>query len=234
MISTLYGIGTGPGDPELMTLKAVRILRQSSVVVIPRDRHGKGLAATTAAQFLPHDYHEIPLSLPCYHPNGDDGYRQAAAAILPHLIEATDIAILCEGDPMLYGSFLGLIEALAQQNQAGPGYQIEIVPGISSVMAAAAAAQIGLTRGQQSFTVIPATLPDDSIRARLADHDSAAILKVGRHFGRIRHLLNAIGRAKHSLHIAHISTDEQSITPLLAVKDDEAAYFSLILVAPPR
>lgn len=223
---TLYGVGVGPGDPELLTLKAVRILQSVPVVAYPATPQGSAQARDIAAQWLI-GKREIPITMPCMldRSPANEGYDAAAVAIAEELAAGRDVAILCEGDPLFYGSFSYLLQRLGER------FPCVVIPGINSVSAAAAAAAIPLITGEQRLTVIPATAGDEALRQALLDNDSVAILKPGRHRPRLLELLRETGRAEDVLYIEQASRPEERI--LKHFEDIPATpgpYFALFLV----
>ena len=223
---TLYGLGVGPGDPELLTLKAHRILTASPVVAYPAPDTGPSFARSIVAPYLAGAQIEIPIVVPMRVERfpAQEIYDRAAGEIAAHLDAGHDVAVLCEGDPFFYGSFMYLFERLAAS------YPTEIVPGISSVMAAAAALKQPLAARNDVLSVVPAPLPDDDIATRIAQADAVSIIKIGRHFKRIRTLLENLNLATRSFYLERVTLDRQRIMPLSAVTDDDAPYFSMILI----
>jgi precorrin-2 C(20)-methyltransferase len=132
--------------------------------------------------------------------------------------------VLCEGDPFVYGSFAQLFERLGER------YPTEVVPGIASFTAAAAAARTPLVGRTQTLLVLPATLPPDELAARLIRADAAAILKVGRHLARVRNVLAELGLLERAIYVEHASAARERIVPLADLAVDEAPYFSLLLL----
>jgi precorrin-2/cobalt-factor-2 C20-methyltransferase len=272
----LYGIGVGPGDPELMTLKAVRILSEVQVVaypapapagtVLPRrhpqpsearaedpedltegkpgfsglrsaspendggeDGAGQSSARRIAAEFIPAGRTEIAIKVPMrVGPVPLDAYARAADEIAVHLEAGRDVAVLCEGDPFFYGSFMYLHDLLS------PRFSTTVIPGVTSLTACAAAANSPLVRRDDVLTVLPGTLPDDVLEARIASADAAAILKVGRHLPRLKVLLARLGLAETSTYVAHATREDQRVVPLTDLDAEDAPYFSMILVSKAR
>lgn len=226
MTGKAIGIGVGPGDPELMTLKGARILSQSTVVAYPAPEEGESLARRIAAPHLPDNATEIvirmPLSANRFPVEGV--YDRAAAEIAAHLAAGRDVAILCEGDPFFYGSFMYLFARLAKD------WPVEVVPGVSSLTACAAMSRKALAAQNDVLTVLPAPLPDDILRDRLAASDAAAIIKVGRHLPRINALLQEMGLADQAEYIEHATMADQHHAPLSELIGAKAPYFSMILV----
>jgi precorrin-2/cobalt-factor-2 C20-methyltransferase len=226
MTGKAIGIGVGPGDPELMTLKGARILSQSTVVAYPAPEEGESLARRIAAPHLPDNATEIvirmPLSANRFPVEGV--YDRAAAEIAAHLAAGRDVAILCEGDPFFYGSFMYLFARLAKD------WPVEVVPGVSSLTACAAMSRKALAAQNDVLTVLPAPLPDGILRDRLAASDAAAIIKVGRHLPRINALLQEMGLADQAEYIEHATMADQHHAPLSELIGAKAPYFSMILV----
>ena len=226
MSGTLYGVGVGPGDPELLTLKAVRILQSVPVVAYPATPQGSAQARDIAAEWLT-GKREIPITMPCMLDRGpvNKGYDEAAVVIAEELATGRDVAILCEGDPLFYGSFSYLLQRL------GDRFPCVVVPGINSVSAAAAAAATPLITGEQRLTVIPATAGDVELRHALLGSDSVAILKPGRHRPRLLELLRETGRADDVLYIEQASRSEERIVRRFEdIPATPGPYFALFLI----
>ncbi|MSO80776.1 MAG: precorrin-2 C(20)-methyltransferase [Alphaproteobacteria bacterium] len=226
MTGTLHGIGVGPGDPELMTLKAARLVAACPVVAWPAPLEGDSFARRIAAAHIRVDATEIAIRMPLAADRFPVAavYDEAAAAIGGHLAVGRDVAVLCEGDPFLYGSFMYLFARLADR------WPTRIVPGVTSLAACAAAARQPLAAGNDTLCVIPAPLPDSVIRARLDGCDAAAIIKLGRHLPRVRGVLEAAGLLGRSTYVAHASLPDARVAPLAEIDDAPAPYFSMILV----
>ncbi len=232
MAGTLHGLGVGPGDPELMTIKAWRILSLAPVVAWPRGTSGQALARRIAAPFIPEDALQLAIPIPFL---GDGqavkaAYAAAAEAIASHLRVNRDVAFLCLGDPFTYGTFGKLAELLA------PRFDVRAVPGISAAQACAAAVGIPLTQGTESLRMLPATLPDERLRAALREEDAAlAILKAGHHLARLRALLTQTGRLDHAFVAEQLGTTRERVLPMAKIGGgNDSSYFSTILVYPAR
>ncbi len=226
MSGTAIGIGVGPGDPELITLKGARLLGDAGVVAYPAPETGDSLARRIAAPHLPENALEIPIRMPISTNRFpvEGVYDRAAGEIGAHLADGRDVAILCEGDPFFYGSFMYLFARLAED------WPVEVVPGVSSLTACAAVSRKALAALNDVLTVLPATLPDDVLRDRLAATDAAAIIKLGRHMPRIRALLDALQLTGRAEYVAHATMDQQDHGPLDARDDTATPYFSMILI----
>ena len=225
MTGTLYGIGVGPGDPELMTLKAHRLISTARVVAYPAPDDGDSFARRIAAATIPGDAEEIPMIVPMRADRfpAQQVYASAAERIAAHLDQGTDVAVLCEGDPFFYSSFMYLFARL------GTRFPVEIVPGVTSLTACAAALRRPLTSRNDVLTVLPGPLPDAEMRPRIEAAQAIAIMKVGRHLGRIRALLEAMGLTGKAGYIERASLEVEHVCPL-SEAPEKAPYFSMILI----
>ncbi len=225
MSGTLYGIGVGPGDPELLTLKAYRLISSAPVVAYPAPDSGDSLARSIAADAIRPDTIEVPMIVPMRVDRfpAQDVYEGAAQTISLHLGSGRDVAVLCEGDPFFYGSFMYLFARLAAQ------HRVEIVPGVSSLGACAAALKRPLVARNDVLTVLPGTLPDATLQDRIEASDAVSIMKVGRHLPRLRALIENLGLTQHAGYVERASMESQTIHPL-ADAPATAPYFSMILI----
>ncbi|GGM02133.1 precorrin-2 C(20)-methyltransferase [Pseudomonas asuensis] len=227
MTGTLYGIGVGPGDPELLTFKAARLIRQCPVVAYITNQHGASQARDIAQEHLVVQL-ELPIRMPFERQRHAAlaVYDQAAGDIAQQLEHGQDVAVLCEGDPLLFGSFIYLHDRL------GDRFPCQIVPGISSIMAAAAAARHPLTRLEQSLRILPATGGPERLRSALAEPGPLVIMKPGRYYGEILRLLRHTGRDVNSVYVEYASRDTQRIIQCHEAMPDveQGPYFALFLI----
>lgn len=223
MSGTLYGVGVGPGDPELLTLKAVRLLRAVPVIAYPAPLQGEGMARRIVAPHLPGGQVEIVLRMAFDpgQPPPDEVYDRGSAEIAGHLAAGRDVAVLCEGDPLFYGSFAYVLERLDQD------FAVEVVPGIASPMACAAVLARPLTTRDDRLAVVPATRAEADLLAALAGADAAVVMKLGRHLDKVRRVLGATGLAEAAQVVAWAGHAGQQVLPLAAV--DTAPYFSMVV-----
>ncbi len=221
----LFGVGVGPGDAELLTLKAARVIGDAGVVSYPALPGRESLARAIVGDLLAEGIEELRIEVPMTPERApaQAAYDAGAARIAEVLEAGRDVVFLCEGDPLFYGSFMYLQARLSAR------FRVEVVPGVASPMAAAAAAGQPLAARGEVLSVLPATLDDAALRARLALCDSAVIMKLGRHMGRVRALLEATGLAARAQYVERVGMADQLIRPL-AEAPSEAPYFSLILV----
>ena len=221
----LSGIGVGPGDPQLITLKGLDALRRARVLAYPAPPEGESLARSIAAPHLPGGQEEIAIRMPLEPARfpAAEIYDEAAAALGLRLDAGADVAVLCEGDPFVYGSFLYLFERLARR------HRVEVIPGVSSPMACAAALGLPLAARNDVLAVIPATLDDQRLAAQLANCDAAAIVKLGRHLEKVRGVLAALGLLQRAHYVERASMASERILPLADV-EPPAPYFSMVIV----
>ena len=226
MSATVYGIGVGPGDPELITVKALRRLRAAPVVAYPAPEQGASFARGIVARWLSPAQIELAIRVPMASARfpAEAVYDSAADAIAGHVGAGRDVAMLCQGDPFFYGSFMYLFARLAER------VPVEIVPGVSSLTACAAAAHWPLAARDDALMVLPASLGDDELARRLAAADSIALIKLGRHFARVREVLRRLGLAGNARYIERATTASERVLPLDAVDAASVPYFSLILL----
>ncbi len=226
MTGKLYGLGLGPGDPELITLKAHRILSGVPVIAYPAPDTGPSFARQIAAPHIGAHQLEVPIIVPMRVERfpAQEVYDGAAETLARHLDAGSDVAVLCEGDPFFYGSFMYLFERLSGR------YETEIVPGVSSMMAAAAALGRPLAARNDVLSIVPGPLDNDIMWARIEAAGAVAIIKVGRHFARIRALIETMGLMSCAGYVERVSLDEQRVMPLADVAEATAPYFSMILI----
>jgi len=229
MSGTLYGVGVGPGDPELMTLKAHRLISTAPVVAYPApDRSvagGASFARSIAAASIRVDAIEIPMVIPMAEDRypAQEAYDRGAAEIEGHLEAGRDVVVLCEGDPMFYGSFMYLHARLAAQ------HAVQIVPGVTSLTGCAAALGRPLSARNETLTVIPGPLPEAALKARIEAAEAVAIMKVGRHLPKIVQALEELGLVNRAGYVERASLPNQIVKPLSEAPEN-APYFSMILV----
>lgn len=225
MTGKLYGVGLGPGDPELMTMKAHRLISNADVVAYPALVGGESFARAIAALALKPGVREIVVEVPMTvaREPAQAAYDTGAAAIAEVLQTGQDVVVLCEGDPFFYGSFMYLHSRLAAR------FDVEVVPGVTSVTACAAAAGQPLTARNEVLTVVPGPLPEAELTARIEAAQAVAIMKVGRHLAKIRKVLERLGLTDHARYIERATLAAEVVLPLRQAPET-APYFSMILV----
>ncbi|MFC5003354.1 precorrin-2 C(20)-methyltransferase [Dactylosporangium cerinum] len=227
----LYGVGLGPGDPELMTVKAARLVAAAPVVAFHSARHGRSIARSIAVPYLREGQIEEALVYPVtteeigdYRAVIEEHYDAWAARLAAHLDAGRDVVVLCEGDPFFYGSYMHMHKRLAHR------YPTEVVPGVTSVAGASAVLGRPLVERDEILTILPGTLPADVLAERLAATDSAAVMKLGRTFGTVRDALERAGRLDDAWYVERATTDRERVAPLSTVDPDSVPYFSLALL----
>ncbi|ALE76321.1 ATP-binding protein [Pseudonocardia sp. EC080625-04] len=231
---TLYGVGLGPGDPELTTIKAARLIREADVVAYHSARHGRSIARRIAEPHLSGTAVEEALVYPVTtettdHPGGyqgaiDEFYTEAAARLAAHLEAGRDVVLLAEGDPLFYGSYMHMHKRLAGR------FRAEVVPGVTSIGGASAALGQPLVERDEVLTVLPGTLPREELARRLADTDSAAVMKLGRTFGTVRDALADAGKLDRARYVERATMDGQRTGALSDVDPGDVPYFAIALV----
>jgi precorrin-2 C20-methyltransferase/precorrin-3B C17-methyltransferase len=231
MTGRLFGVGVGPGDPDLLTLKAARIIRQAQVVAYPATRRGHSNARAIAAEQFTPEHIELPLIYPLTTEASDTYeeelrafYDASASSIAAHLDRGFDVAVLCEGDPFFYGSFMYLHDRLAHR------YSTEVVPGVTSVSAASARLGMPLVRRDEELSILPGTLPQAALTAKLREGGACAIMKLGRNFTKIRTALQHAGAHKRARYIERATMPNEHIAALDEADPENVPYFSLVLV----
>jgi precorrin-2 C20-methyltransferase/precorrin-3B C17-methyltransferase len=231
---TLWGIGLGPGDPELVTVKAARLIGAADVVAYHSARHGHSIARGIAERYLRAGQIEEHLVYPVTtestnHPGGyagamDDFYRECAERIAAHLDAGRNVALLAEGDPLFYSSYMHMHTRLTQR------FDAVIVPGVTSVSAASAATATPLVQGDEVLSILPGTLPVDELKRRLADTDAAVVVKLGRSYPAVREALSSTGRLGDAFYVERASTPKERVLPAADVDAASVPYFSLAML----
>lgn len=231
---TLYGVGLGPGDPELMTLKAARIIASASVIAHFRKAGRPGHARTIAADIIPKSAIEACLEYPVtteinFHDAGyidaiRDFYSTSADRLKRHLDDGHNVALLCEGDPFFYGSFLHMYDRIKAT------HPVAVIPGITGMSGCWTAADTPITYGDDVLTVLPGTLDATTLTARLKNTDAAVIMKVGRNLEKIRTALSDAGRLNDAIYVERGTMHGERVLPLASLDAQPVPYFSIILL----
>jgi precorrin-2/cobalt-factor-2 C20-methyltransferase len=222
----IWGLGIGPGDPDLITLKAHKILQLVDVIAYPELVDGESLVRAIAAPHISGVQEEIVISTPMVverYP-AQNVYDKAALTIGAAVEAGKSVAILCEGDPFFYGSFMYLFARLSEK------YPVQVVPGVMSLSACSAELGLPLAARNDVVSVIPGPLDEKVLETQLLATNVAAIIKVGRHLGKIKRVLQKIGATENAHYIERATMKNQRIQPLSHVDDDSAPYFSMIIV----
>ncbi len=230
----LIGVGVGPGDPELLTLKAIRVLKEAEVIAhFAKSGNASNARATIAGHIGPDTTEltfrypvttEIPRDTPTYCSRMRAFYDSCAAAIAAHLDAGRSVAVICEGDPLFYGSYMHLHVRLASR------YPAEVVAGVTGMSGCWSAIGTPIAQGDDVFTVLPATLSENELERRLEDANCAVIMKLGRNLPKVRRALHRAGRLDRAIYVERGTTANAASMQLAAKTDDEAPYLSMILV----
>lgn len=233
-VGRFYGVGLGPGDPELITLKAARLIAAADVIAYHAGVGKQSNARRIAAGLIPANAVEEELRYPVTtgrteHPGGYPGamaefYEQSAARLAAHLEAGRTVVLLAEGDPLLYGSYMYMHDRLSER------FPTEVIPGVPAFAAATAAVAAPLVRQTDVLTILPGTLPEAELARRLADTDGAIVMKLGRTFEAVRSALAQAGRLEHALYVERASMPEERWLPVSDVDPATVPYFSLIVV----
>jgi precorrin-2/cobalt-factor-2 C20-methyltransferase len=231
---TLYGVGVGPGDPELMSVKAARILRSAPVIAYFAKKGSVGNARRIVdgeinpqAELVRLDYPfttELPETDACYRDALIAFYDRSAAALAARLDAGKDVAVICAGDPFFYGSYAHLHERLAG------AHRCEVIPGITAMSGCWTSASMPMTCGDEMLSVLLGTMDADQLAERLSACEAAVIMKVGRNLAKIRGALARVGKLDRAVYVERGTMPEERIVKLTDKPDDEAAYFAVVLV----
>jgi precorrin-2/cobalt-factor-2 C20-methyltransferase len=235
----LIGLGVGPGDPELITLKALRLLQSAAVVgyFVAKAKASKGQGGNAFGiieQHLTDQQQRMPLVYPVtteklappfsYEDVISDFYDTCAVQIAAELDAGRDVAVICEGDPFFYGSYMYLHDRLAAH------YPVEVVPGVCSMLGCTSVLGTPLVYRNQSLSVLSGVLPEPELKQRLRDAEAAVVMKLGRNFEKVRRVLQDLGLEKRAHYVERATMANQKIVPLDEVDPMSSPYFSMILV----
>lgn len=233
-LGTLHGVGVGPGDPELVTVRAARLIGSAPVLAYFAKKGRRGHARTIVEPYVRPDTEELPLHYPLttemsfadplYVREVGGFYVEAAEALAAHLAAGRDVVLIAEGDPLFYGSFMHLYVRLKDR------FPVRITPGVTGFSGCASAAGLPMTWGDDVLAVLPGTLSEDDLVARLEGSDAAVIMKLGSNFPKVRRAIVRAGLVHRAIYIERGSMDGEVVLPLTDKTDDASPYFSLILI----
>jgi len=234
MSGRLIGVGVGPGDPGLLTLNAIAALKEADAVAHFAKEGNASNARTIAAVHFRPGVEELALLYPVTTeiPKHEAAYREAICAfydgaagmIAARLDQGKAVAVIAEGDPLFYGSYMHLHVRLS------PRYPTEIIAGVTGMSGCWSAAGTPIAQGDDVFTVLPATLPEFELERRLADADAAVVMKIGRHLAKVRRALDRAGRLDRAIYVERGTMANAAIMPLADKLDTPAPYFAMVLV----
>ncbi|MGB6309979.1 MAG: precorrin-2 C(20)-methyltransferase [Steroidobacteraceae bacterium] len=231
----LIGVGVGPGDPDLLTLKAVRALESADVVAHFAKAGSASNARAIVARLLRPGLTELALLYPVTTEQPSDGpaYRSAiqgffdesAMAVAVHLEAGRRVAVLSEGDPLFFGSYMHLHIRLMKR------FRTEVIPGVTAMSGCWSAAGLALAQGDDVLTVVPATLDEPELVRRFQQNDPTVVMKIGRNLSKVRRALSAADRLAGATYVERGTMDNERLMPLRDKTDDAAPYFAIVLVA---
>ena len=231
----LIGVGVGPGDPDLLTLKAVRAMQSADVVAHFAKAGNASNARATVRQFLRPGVTELPLLYPITteQPVGDPAYQsaiqgffnEAATKIAAHLETGRTVAVLSEGDPLFFGSYMHLHVRLMKR------YPTDVIPGVTGMSGCWSAAGLPIVQGDDVLTILPGTLNEAELTRRFRQNDPTVVMKVGRNLPKLRRALIAADRLDHAIYVERGTMQNERLMPLIEKQDDTAPYFATVLVA---
>jgi precorrin-2/cobalt-factor-2 C20-methyltransferase len=233
-IAKLIGVGVGPGDPELLTLKAMRALQEAEVIAhFAKAGNASNARAIVASHLKPGVAElellypvttEIPSNAPAYCTKMREFYDAAAGAVAAHIDAGRSVAVICEGDPLFYGSYMHLHVRLAAR------YPTDVIAGVTGMSGCWSAVGTPMAQGNDVFTVLPATLPQSELERRLADADGAVVMKLGRNLPKVRRALDRAGRLDRAIYVERGTMANAVVMALTAKADEEAPYLAVVLV----
>lgn len=232
-MARLFGVGVGPGDPELTTIKARRVIAASAVIAYFAAQRSRGNGLTVIEPLITESHELVRFTYPItteavghatYEKTMADFYDASASILASHLEDGRDVAVICEGDPFFYGSYMYIHQRLATR------FPTEVIPGVTSFAAASAAAGRPLVAMNETLTILSGVLPPKQLRKALAGTDAAVVMKVGRNLSAVRDAARACGLASDAVYVEWASHENQRILPLLETDDIDAPYFSLVLI----
>ena len=231
----LIGVGVGPGDPELLTLKAVRALESADVVAHFAKAGNVSNARRTAEKFLRPSAIELPLLYPLTTERCTDEaeygstikafFDAAALALEAHLQAGRVVAVLSEGDPLFFGSYLHVHVRLTDR------FQTEVIPGVTAMSGCWSAAGLPIAHGDDVLSVLPATLEQSELARRFRQNEPAVVMKLGRHLPKVRRALIEADRLASAIYVERGTMHNERLMPLANKTDDCSPYFAIVLVA---
>ncbi|GAA6212873.1 precorrin-2 C(20)-methyltransferase [Hyphomicrobiales bacterium 4NK60-0047b] len=230
----LFGLGVGPGDPELVTMKAVKLLAQSDVVAFPTAKASGGNARKTVEPYITENHELLPLIYPvtagpvadtsAYLPLMNKFYDETAEEIAKILDKGKNVSIICAGDPFVFGSYMYWHARLSTR------YDVTVVPGISSILAAPVQLGMPLCHREDPVSILPATLSEEELVERLTQCGSAVIMKLGRTFPKVVRALEKANMIDNAYYVERATMEKERIFPVKDVNPNDVAYFSVIVI----
>src|SRR4051812_6630385 len=231
---TLYGIGVGPGDARYLTLRAAALVNAVDVVAYFAKRGHQGNARRIIAPLMKPERaevrfeypltDEVPAESPEYQREIGDFYRQTSDVLAQLLRQGKSVGLLAEGDPFFYGSFMHMWRRLESD------FPVEVVPGVTGMSGCWTRANVPITWGNDTLSVLPGTLDEQQLVERLRLTDAAVIMKVGRNLGKVRRAVEAAGLLSRAVYVERGTMDDERVLPLADCHDATGAYFAMVLI----
>lgn len=232
MTGTLWAVGVGPGDPELLTLKAARLIRDASAVACFSGPGKQSIALRIAQGQIPAGTPVVTFEYPVTtgttdHVAGYDGamadFYDASASRLRELLTAGDVVLLAEGDPLFFSTNMYLLDRLEDLD-------CRIVPGVTSIQGSTSAAAVALSRHEDVVTILAGTMSEPELAWRLAQTDAAVVMKLGHNFSKVRAALASAGLLERAIYVRQATWEEQKVLPVAGVDPSTVPYFSMVIV----
>ena len=234
MTGTLYGVGLGPGDPELMSVRADRLVRSTRHIAWFRKAGRAGRARSIVDGMFRDDVEtfameypvttEIPLSDPRYNEILSAFYAECCGQLAATVRSGEDVVVLCEGDPFFYGSFMHAYTRLKDR------IPVEVVPAITGMSAAWTATGAPVTWGDDILSTVMGTLDEDTLADAMKRADALVVMKIGRNLPKVRRALEAAGKTDRAVLVEYASMEGQRVCPLVEYEGETLPYFSIIIV----
>ena len=231
---TIYGVGVGPGDPDLISLKAYNIIKKAKCIAYFKKKEKNGIAYGIIKQYLKKNIFEIVMPYPItteisflsleYKKVLSDFYDDCCKRILSEINQNSDVIILCEGDPFFYGSFMHIHTRLYNKTK------IIVVPGITGMSAAWTATNLPITWGDDILTVIMGTMEKKEIIKRIQNSDALVFMKIGKHFQKICQILKELSLFDCAYLVENASMLNEKVRKLKEVQETSLPYFSIIII----
>ena len=230
----IYGIGLGPGDPALITLKSANLIKSSDYIFFFKKKNSESRAFSIVKEIIKDNAFKIALEFPItteidsmrkeYKNIMKNFYEQCVIKIDNILKKSRDICLLCEGDPFFYGSFIHIFQRLKER------FDIEIVPGVTGMSGAWSSSKIPLVSGNEILTIIMGTLDEAKLKIQIKKSDVLVIMKIGKNFKKIFKVLKEQNLLNKAYLISNATTKKEKIYKLNAINDEIVPYFSIILL----
>ncbi len=230
----LAGVGVGPGDPELITVKALRRINEADVIAYFRAARRESNSRRIVSDLVRGDQPELQLVYPVttetlpddvsYEKLLIDFYDESATKLATELDAGRNVVVLCEGDPLFFGSFMYLRNRLCNR------YETEVIPGVTSVGGASALLGMPLVCRDEMFCALSGVLPADDLKTRLAEADAAVVMKLGRNLAKVRGVIEELGLLDRAYYVERATMTEQKVSPLAEADAERAPYFSMVVI----